>query len=174
MVAALFSIGIVPRIGIGQVDKMMNNKNDKRRVNIKSERGAAAVEFALVLPVFLLLVLGIITFGLIFKDYLGISHAAREGVRWAALGASQGEVDAKASAAAPQIAWGSASLQMIGVGSGGATESDQGNPVTIRVTYPLPAGVISVSNSLEAMGAIFGGVLDVPDTISAEATQRVE
>lgn len=153
---------------------MMNERKNSRRVNIEDERGAAAVEFALVLPIFILLVLGIVTFGLIFKDYLGISHAAREGARWAALGASQGEVDAKAAAAAPQIAWGSATLTMTGVGGGGATESDQGNPVTIRVTYPLPAGVLSLSNSLEGMGAALGGSLDLPETISAEATQRVE
>lgn len=146
----------------------------RSKVDIRDEEGAAAVEFALVLPIFALLVVGLITFGLIFKDYLGITHAAREGVRWASLGASQGEVDAKAAAAAPQIDWGGASLSMIGVGAGGATEADQGNPVTVRVSYPLPAGVIRISNTLEALGTLFGGGLDVPDTIAAEATQRVE
>lgn len=152
----------------------MNEKKNARRVNIEDEKGAAAVEFALVLPIFILLVLGIVTFGLIFKDYLGISHAAREGARWAALGASKAEVETKAAAAAPQIDWGSANLSMAGVGAGGAIESDQGNPVTISVSYPLPPGVLSLSNSLEGMGAALGGALDLPDTIVAEATQRVE
>jgi Flp pilus assembly protein TadG len=51
----------------------------------KDESGAAAVEFAIVLPVLLLLVFGIIEFGLLFNRYITVTHAAREGVRVAAL-----------------------------------------------------------------------------------------
>jgi Flp pilus assembly protein TadG len=47
------------------------------------ERGAAAVEFALVVPVLLILVFGIIDYGLYFSDSLsartGIAAAARQG-----------------------------------------------------------------------------------------------
>lgn len=52
----------------------------------RSERGAAAVEFALVLPLLLLLVLGIIEFGFIFNRYISVTHAAREGVRELSVG----------------------------------------------------------------------------------------
>ena len=51
----------------------------------KDESGAAAVEFAIVLPVLLLLVFGIIEFGLLFNRYITVTHAAREGVRVASL-----------------------------------------------------------------------------------------
>ena len=50
-----------------------------------SESGAAAVEFALILPVLLLLVFGIIEFGFIFNRWVTVTHAAREGVRVFAL-----------------------------------------------------------------------------------------
>ena len=47
--------------------------------------GAAAVELALVLPVLLLLLLGIIDFGRAWSWQIALTQAAREGVRVAAL-----------------------------------------------------------------------------------------
>ena len=48
---------------------------------IRNEKGAAAVELALVLPILVVLVFGIIYFGTIFNDYIAVSHAARDGAR---------------------------------------------------------------------------------------------
>ncbi len=47
------------------------------------ERGASAVEAALVTPVVILLLLGIVEMGMVFKDYLGVSTMVRTGVRTA-------------------------------------------------------------------------------------------
>lgn len=44
-------------------------------------RGAAVVEFALVVPIFLLLVMGIIDFGFAFNDYNSVRQGVREGAR---------------------------------------------------------------------------------------------
>jgi len=52
------------------------------------EEGVAAVEMALVMPLLLLLVFGIIEFGFIFNRYITLTHAAREGVRLLAIGES--------------------------------------------------------------------------------------
>ena len=43
------------------------------------ERGASAVEFALVAPLFIMLVFGIIAFGIVFAQKLALSNAAKEG-----------------------------------------------------------------------------------------------
>ena len=48
--------------------------------------GQSLVEFALVLPILLALVMGIIQFGIILNGYLTITHAVREGARLAAVG----------------------------------------------------------------------------------------
>jgi Flp pilus assembly protein TadG len=46
------------------------------------QRGTSAIEFALVLPVLILLVFGIIEFGLLLYDQQVITNASREGVRY--------------------------------------------------------------------------------------------
>jgi hypothetical protein len=51
-----------------------------------SEQGAAAVEMALVLPILLLVVFGIIDFGFAFNAQISLTQAAREGVRVGAIG----------------------------------------------------------------------------------------
>jgi len=52
---------------------------------LRSERGAQLVEFALVLPLLLLVVLAIAEFGFIFQRYEVVTNAAREGARIAVL-----------------------------------------------------------------------------------------
>jgi Flp pilus assembly pilin Flp len=48
------------------------------------ESGAAAIEFALLLPIFAALTFGIITFGVAFERWLSVTAAAREASRFAA------------------------------------------------------------------------------------------
>ena len=52
---------------------------------LKRENGQAFVEFAIVLPVLVMLVLGICQFGLAFHNYLSITDATRVGARAAAV-----------------------------------------------------------------------------------------
>jgi hypothetical protein len=52
---------------------------------VPSERGAELIEFALVLPMLLLLVLGIVDFGFLFQRLEVVTNAAREGARIAVL-----------------------------------------------------------------------------------------
>src|SRR4029079_5353100 len=51
----------------------------------RGERGAAAVEFALVLPLLVVLVFGIVEFSIAYNHKQGLHAAAREGARLAAL-----------------------------------------------------------------------------------------
>ena len=54
-------------------------KRDRKKTD-----GAVAVEFALILPVLLMLVFGIVEFGMMFRADLTVSQAARSGARTAA------------------------------------------------------------------------------------------
>jgi Flp pilus assembly protein TadG len=61
-----------------------------------AEDAAQLVEFALVLPMLLLVVLGIAEFGFIFQRYEVVTNAAREGARMAVLpGYTTADVDAR-------------------------------------------------------------------------------
>lgn len=55
------------------------------RMLVANDGGAAAVEFALLLPLILVLVLGIIDFGGMLHGQVTLTQAAREGARVAAL-----------------------------------------------------------------------------------------
>jgi len=61
-------------------------RGNKCTATYKKRKGQALVEFALVLPFLILLVLGIMEFGWLTKNQLTIDNAAREGARSAALG----------------------------------------------------------------------------------------
>jgi Flp pilus assembly protein TadG len=49
---------------------------------VRDESGAVAVEFALILPILVMLLLGVTTTGMVYSDHLAITNAAREGGRF--------------------------------------------------------------------------------------------
>jgi Flp pilus assembly protein TadG len=72
----------------------MGRRSRKCRDRIDGERGAAVVEFALVVPILLMLLVGIIEFGRAYSVMVSLQGASREGARALALGKSAGEVEA--------------------------------------------------------------------------------
>ncbi len=70
----------------------------KRR---RRDDGAVAVEAALVLPILVILVFGIIEFGFVLRDYAGVSSLVRTGARIASTGADHGPATCETGAAAP-------------------------------------------------------------------------
>jgi Flp pilus assembly protein TadG len=72
---------------------------------LQKERGAVAVEMAIILPLLLMLVVGIIEFGRVFNVQISLSQAAREGARHAAIHHDDDDLDVEgvALAAAPSL-----------------------------------------------------------------------
>lgn len=120
----------------------------------KADRGAAAVEFALVWFVLALLLLGIIQFGTIFSQWLQLGHAAREGARWASLRQPTAAVVTRAQGAAPF--------------AGGANVTVSTNPVTAAAGTPIRVVVSRPVNS--PLVSFIGTGMN----LRAEATQRAE
>jgi Flp pilus assembly protein TadG len=60
-----------------------------KRVEIRSQRGQTMTELALVLPVLVLLLFGIIQFGVTFNQYITLTDAVRAGARKAAVSRHQ-------------------------------------------------------------------------------------
>ena len=58
----------------------------------RDERGQAVTEFAVILPVLLLVLFAIFQFGIIFNNYIQVTAAAREGARKGAVNRTHGEL----------------------------------------------------------------------------------
>ena len=71
----------------------------------QKEKGQALVEFAVILPVLLMVLWGIFQFGIAFNDYIQVTSAAREGARKAAVSRSLGGGAATSAAIAAAQAW---------------------------------------------------------------------
>ncbi len=101
--------------------------------NRQDERGAAAVEFALVAPLLLLMVLGIAEFGRAYYIQASLSQAAREGVRVMALQNNPaGAVAATRAAAPPGLTLGNVTVSPSTCVASGLTPAAT---ATVTVTY---------------------------------------
>jgi Flp pilus assembly pilin Flp len=67
------------------------------------EQGAVAVEFALLLPIFIVLVMGVVEFGRGYNATVELTGAVREGARALALGRPPGEAESAIVAASPGL-----------------------------------------------------------------------
>jgi Flp pilus assembly protein TadG len=65
---------------------------EKKRFPTRRRHGATLIEFALVLPILVILTLGIIEFGWYTKNQLGVANAVREGARVASIGQTQNQI----------------------------------------------------------------------------------
>jgi Flp pilus assembly protein TadG len=100
---------------------------------IRDDRGVAAVEAAIITPIFLLLVFGIIEFGLVFKDQLAITSAVRAGAR---IASAEPRTATFATDAAGQVAREGAALDMTDVKALWVYQADtSGHPVGAGGTF---------------------------------------
>jgi Flp pilus assembly protein TadG len=62
---------------------------------MRSEKGQAMVETALLLPIIIMLLFGIVDFGRAFHAYLTLDHAGREAARLGSIGGDNADIIAK-------------------------------------------------------------------------------
>ncbi len=128
---------------------------------IRNQKGQAFVEFAIVLPILLLLVFGIIQFGILFNNYLTLTDAVRAGARQAAVSRTLpdqvGPAVARVRAAAASLPSNTdPSVLPVTVTSGW----QQGGDVTVTATYPY---------SINLLGLVVKSGL-----LTSQTTERVE
>ena len=70
---------------------MRSTREGARRRGRRREGGVVATEFALIAPILITLVFGIIDFGFVFNAQIALTQAAREGVRVGAIGDNPNE-----------------------------------------------------------------------------------
>ncbi len=110
---------------------------------LRQERGASAVEMALIAPLLFMLVFGIIGFGLAFLQVQSIRTAVREGGRAAAVGASVPTTQHKTIDASSGAIPNSPTMDVHV--SGQCTSNNIGSDVTVSYdTSNLPDGGVIV------------------------------
>jgi len=101
-------------------------------VKCDSERGAAAVEFAILLPLLLMLVLGTIEFGRAYNAQIILTNAARDGVRVMAINNDPTAAKTAAQKAAASVSSIPASNITLSTNT-----CSTGNQVTLTIKYTL-------------------------------------
>lgn len=119
---------------------------------LRDERGQSLAEFALVLPVLLLIVFGIVEFALAWREYQIVTNVAREGARISVVYDPNVDADSVRRAVENMLngAGLNASKATITVGMC-AAYSCEGLPDTVKVEYPYDFPVLG---NLAGFGAI--------------------
>jgi Flp pilus assembly protein TadG len=107
------------------------------RKRLREQRGASAVEFALIVPVLIVLVLGIAEFGHAFQVQGTLSAAAREGVRAMALQNDQDAAIAAVQAAASSLNPAITDTQ-IDITPETCPQTGGSTLVRLTIDYPMP------------------------------------
>ena len=102
------------------------------RLRLRQENGAAAVEFAIVVSVLVMLVFGVLEFGLNFWQVQNLRSATREGARAAAVRATPTQVsDAMVDASSGSLPPGFVGFTLSP--AGGCTQQTAGQEVTVTI-----------------------------------------
>ena len=140
-----------------------------RRLRAGDERGATLVEFAIVLPVLMTLIFGVVEFGIVFNDYIGLRQGARDAARQAVV-----------------AEFGSVSCTPVGYTTAGETKDlmclakdrSASDDVRVKVIVPAPyvvgsTVVVCTQKALVSHTGLFAGILNDIE-IKTEVKMRVE
>ncbi len=139
---------------MGKLGHMLRGGVDRK------DRGANLVEFAVLAPLLILLVLGIVEFGWKFSQFNDVRHGAREGARFAAVNAGDNtDIRDHVCSAMDAISAGMTAID-ITVNEGGGQIGDTGS-IRIDATVDSLTGAPIISSFL-------------PSTLSSDIDFRLE
>ena len=119
------------------VKRLVSNLSPSRRPSRGKRLGAAAVEFAIVAPLFFLLVFGMIEFGRMVMIQQVLTNASREGARKAVLDGSTST--AVKSAVVTYMSNGGVTISTsnVTINPTDPSSAAAGNPVTVTISVPF-------------------------------------
>jgi hypothetical protein len=141
-----------------------------RRAN--QEDGAALVEFALVLPLLLVLLLGMLEFGKAFNYWIDATHLANQGARWAVVDRNPG------SGTLQDYIQGQANT--LELRDGGTPSIPAGDEAEVCISFPLGSSnvgdpvQVTVTATYHWLPFVGDRISSTAVTISGSATMRLE
>jgi len=112
--------------------------------SLRNEKGQSLVEFAILLPLLLLLLMGILEFGLMLNSYLTINNSAREGARLGIVAGSDIEIKEMIINISPNLTAGNLIVNITPLE--GSRKS--GGTLTVEVIYNYQVTIPIISNIL--------------------------
>jgi Flp pilus assembly protein TadG len=131
-----------------------------KRLSLKNQNGQTMAEFAIIVPVLLLVVFAILQFGILFHNYLTLTDAVRAGGRQGAVSrhlASGQEAAVEDRVRDSAVNLDPAELKVFVDTPGGW---NQGEDVTVKATYPY---------EIDLLGFTFA-----KGDLTSTATERIE
>ena len=110
--------------------------------SLKNNKGQALVEFAIILPILLLLLMGIFQFGMMLNTHLTIENASREGARVGIVGSTDAEIQNLIIAISPILNPQDLTLTI----TPDETNRNSGDTLTVKVTYNYKLNVPIISS----------------------------
>ncbi len=127
-------------------------------VSKKNCSGQAVVEFALILPILMLILLGVVEFGRFYNASLMVNHASREGARISALGGTTLQVEQRVDTVMSIF-----DTDRITVTINPSGVKSRGDMVTVTVQY-----------AIDPMTPLIGSIIGTTLNLKAETVMRVE
>lgn len=114
---------------------------------ITEEKGQSMAEFAIVLPILVVFLFGVIQFGILFNNYVTLTDAVRAGARTAAVSRQDADPVGEATTMVRNSA---ANLNQSNLNVSVNSDWQSGDDVTVTATYPysisLLGWVVSTGN----------------------------
>ena len=143
-------------------------------MKLRSEDGAALIEFALVLPILLLLVFGIVDFGIALWNREVVTTASREGARFGIIigdpRPTAAEIKDVVITALTNAGLNACDASCVTLDPPtGAEGGKSGDPLTVRVDYPLSFLVIA-----DFIQGFYKKTFNKDITLSAQTFMKLE
>ena len=130
----------------------------------KREDGQTMVEFALVLPIFLLVLFAIVDFGMAFHAWITVTNSAREGARLGSVRATSAEIEQRVRDTATSLD--QANLT-VGVTN---AEGQPGESVVVDVSYDYSL----MTPLADLLNMVSGGTIPATLGLDSTADMRLE
>jgi Flp pilus assembly pilin Flp len=158
-----------------------NHGNGSARNRIRDERGVALTEFALVLPLLMILLMGMLDLGKAFNYWIDTTHLANLGARWAAVNKWPGQAG---GTSLQQAVWNAAETgELKNGGSGSIPANPRGIEVCVTIDDLNGDGNAQVGEAVEVRVStpyrllpFLGNELSIPLPVDIDgtATMRIE
>jgi Flp pilus assembly protein TadG len=112
-----------------------------KRVSFRNQQGQSMTEFALVLPLLVILLFGVIQFGIVFNHYITLTDAVRAGARKGAVGRRLQNPNA---AVEQQVRDAATDLKEADLNVTVTSSWTQGSDVSVTASYPYSINLLGI------------------------------